>query len=1137
MLCAICCVVMAQSISAVEKPITIGIEAEDFQYTGNWISLEDRIDCSGSRYLFAGEKGADLPAATAVTIPKDGIYHLWVRARDFADNRPGTRTFTLSINGWRSDEIFGDSHKEGFNWEPGGAFTLKAGDVLISIHDLSKTFARMDALLLTTDANLKPDGKLGSRKLPRVKPQMIRHFGDAEADPLRQRPITVTSQKPAAVLENEFVRYKFMPAVAEGAETIIPAVEYRRGDKWVAADVNAADEVYAVLKSRVKKIRYSGTLPLWELSETQSVDISVDGRQLKTARTTTPPEIWRAGEFLRFMPITAQQEGGTVILEFAPLSAGQLRAEWRLLAGRQAANVKLRFTPAVSGSYSLGYHLFFRQPLADVEELQLPLAFQRKRFPEAAYMVLDPRAPTPLALAQVGKGAEAVCWGVVGDPSEIPFAWPDRRNPNMGLCIRDEAGNVQPSIYGPVPTMPDTEVAADEELSFAFNVLVQPGEWYAAYRTAADEVFEFRDYRKNVNVSLSDAVHNMIDLLMDDEFGGWWEEPKGWYQIESRNTVTHSTPATMLSVYKLTSDQDIYRRRVLPTLEYVLSRGGFHFTPAPHDSGRYNCGPMGGPLKNFGSVTYSALETLCAGNTPAFRRIAFPATEKISRTQGYSHAGIFNEWAVRYRITGNPDDLKEAMRLADEYLEQNVVTPPTKVVGHTPFWLISFVPDWEGLLMMYEMTGKKRYLDGAVIGARQLMVGLWTQPLFPDGETTIFPGGKYEGDPWNGNLLARGADKSRLGFPLHADSLKEHKAPAWQVACVGLGFEQPSTLGAGRNRLIYQAVWAPEFLRLARYTGDKAFETCARNAVVGRWANYPGYYVAGHMDMVNDPQYPYVGPDQSTIYYHHIVPHLSWCIDYLVSEAEVLSDGEIKFPWVRENGYAFFDGRVYGHAPGKIYGEKDCWLWLNRNAAQLSNCQINTLTAYNANKFYAILINQTKISQSAELTLSRDLPGAELQGVQSAALRNSAELKQIELHNGVVKLDFKPRELLVVELAGTKINVAAHHQAPAKIFGNIPSEVDVKLGEIHVKAAAIAVDYGAWDAFVWSSASPDQAEQMRLETYTDGKWVARNDNTYPFEFSTPMTSPDELLRFRVSILSKDGQLRQSGRLVLGISHE
>ncbi len=1132
MISAFCCLLLSQALFAAEKPVTLSIEAEDFQYKGNWITLVDRALCSGKEYLFAGKKGAALPAVTAVNITRAASYYLWVRARDF-DDHPGTRTFAVAINGQRSKELFGNSLKDGFNWEPGGSFELPAGKILLSIHDVSKSYGRVDSLLLTTDPNLKPKGKTGIQGVKRITPVEVQARGDvAIIDPLASRSIVAVEGNPVAILENEFVRYKFMPARCGGVDTIIPKVEYRLGEQWLTADVNAEDEIYAVVKNSVKSISYSGSFPLWAMPTSPSVDVQVGDVKITTALSMNPPEIWRAGEFLRFQPINAKLDGDVVVLDFAPQPAGRLTAQWRLAPGKRVAGVKLTFTPSDAGSYSLGYHIFFRQPLADVEELQMPLAFQRKRFLNKGYMVLDPRAPTPFALAQVGKAEKALCWSLIGDPSEIPFAWPDRRKPNMGLCISDGDGNVQPAIYGPVPTTEDSVAAAGEPLTFTFNVLVQPGEWYAAYRTVADEVFGLRDYRRNVNVSLSDAVYNMIDLIKDDHFGGWWEDPKGWYQIESRNTVSHSTPATMLSLYKLTDDSDLYRRRVLPTLEFVLSRSGFHFTPTPHDPGRYGSGSMGGPVKTFGSATYTALENLCGGNTPAFKRIALPAGKKVSRTSGYSHAGIFNEWAVRYRMTNNPDDLKEATRLADEYLEKNVILPSTKVVGYSSFWLISFVPDWEGLLMMYEITGEKRYLDGAVIGARQLMVGLWTQPLYPEGDTTIFPDGKYEGDPWNGNLLAHGSEKRRLGFPLQEGALKEHKAPAWVVSCVGLGFEQPSTLG-NRNRLIYQAVWAPEFLRLARYTGDKSFETCARNAVVGRWANYPGYYVSGHMDLVNDPRYPFVGPDQSVIYYHHMVPHLSWCIDYLVSEVEMLSDGGIKFPWMRENGYAFFDGRVYGHAPGEIFNEKDCWLWLNRKAAVVNNPQINTLAAYNKNKFFAILSNQEKIPQVAELTLSSELLGVDLKTVNSVTVRGVDGTKQVDLINGVVKLDFKARELLVVEVAGTKIDLASHRLAVKRIFGNVPSEVDVKVGKVKVKAAAIAVESGPWNAFIWSSASPDQAAKVIFETYVDGSWKTTEDSRYPFEFSLPMDSPDKLLQFKVRIEGKNGKTVSSGNLVLG----
>src|SRR5690606_25524608 len=155
---------------------------------------------------------------------------------------------------------------------------------------------------------------------------------------------------------------------------------------------------------------------------------------------------------------------------------------------------------------------------------------------------------------------------------------------------------------------------------------------------------------------------------------------------------------------------------------------------------------------------------------------------------------------------------------------------------------------------------------------------------------------------WKGDTLYR------LGKPRQKGDVTEKKVPNWLVSNVGLGFEQPSTYkGNGNGRFIMQMGWSAHFLRLAQYTGDETFETYARNAVIGRWVNYPGYYATGFTDLLLNPQSPYEGPDVTGIYYHHIAPHLAWTIDYLVSDAFLQSDGKITFPAERQYGYAYFD--------------------------------------------------------------------------------------------------------------------------------------------------------------------------------------------------------------------------------------
>ena len=1142
--CFVFSLMLTTPLLADDKPVTLGIEAEEFQFHGSWQVANHPRQCSGGGLLFAGGSGAELPAVTAINIPRAGKYHLWVRSHDFPEYQPQARKLTMSVNGKRSEMTFGDSGQAGWTWEPGGAFDLPKGKILLGVHDVAKYWGRIDAIILTTDEKFTPHGRLGNRNQRRIDPVVLEYTepehpgfaGPYAMNPLAEREAKLEGDKPAATLENEWVRYEFMPAVSGERQTIVPRVSVKRNGKWQAVDADPQAEIYMVTAAADATMRYTSGMPTWAQLSLSHIDVTLNDVTMTTAPSHHRPELWRAGDPYRFDPAAAERVGDKVRVTFAPQAVGELVAEWSLEKGRKAARVKLMFTPAQRGVYSLGYHLFFRKPLGAVEEIQLPMMWQRKRLPDKAYAMLDPRTPTPFALAQTGTGEGALSWAVVGDPSELPYAWPDGRKPHMGFCIRDEAGNVQPSIYGPVPGTDAAKREAGQAITFTLNVLVEPGDWYAGYRTAADEVFGLHDYRRNVNISLSDAALNMIDLVKDDEFGGWWRRAKGWYQIESHNTVTHAAPATLVSLYRLTGDVDLYRRRALPTMQYILSRDSVHFTPEPNDPGRYNTGPMNGPTTFYGSSTFSALAELTGGYTPAFAKIALPPDGKVKATHGYTHAAEFNEWAARYRMTGHADDLRQAMKLADEYLEKHVITPSTRPIGYQPFWLLSFVPDWEGLLMMYELTGESRYLDGAAHGARQLMTGIWTQPRFPQGDTTIFPGGKYDGDPWHNHLIARGPFYSRLGFPLRDDSLTEHKAPAWQVSAIGLGFEQPSTLGNNGNRLIYQAVWAPEFLRLARYTGDKAFETYARNATVGRWANYPGYYVAGHMDLVNSPSYPFVGPDQSVIYYHHIVPHLSWVIDYLVADAELLSDGRIVFPSLRENGYAYFDGKVFGHAPGRIFDAEDCWLWFTRGAAVVSNPQINTLTAHNTSKFFAILANQDRREQTTSIALSQQAIGFDPRKVKSVTVRSNDGVQQVELKQGVAQLTLGPRQLVVVEVDGAHIDIAAHHvpTQPAG-EGETPTQAAMKVDGIVVKAAAIATGpmIDAWNAYIWCTATEDQAKAVTFEVNTGSGWQSHTDKQYPFEFDVPVHDRGVTVKWRVSWTTPAGATVKTGEATLG----
>ena len=1110
--------VQAQEPSAA---VTIGVDAKLFQFTGDWVVTETG-GASGGSCLNSGPNGAKLPAATAIDIPGAGKYYLWVRAMDFPNDRPGTRTFSVSVGAKKSARIFGTSGKPGFTWEPGGAFDLPKGPVLLGIYGLS-SFARADAILLTTDPAFTPTQAVGTPGHPLVRPLQLNT--PDKADPLGPSPVTDIADTPVAKLENASLRIEYLPALREGRRTICIRLAVKTATGWMAIPSNPESEIYSVIAAGMDtQLGFSDFYPVWQssLRPRDMITLETGGGKIETAKAI-PQVIWNAGQLVRFLPRAASMDSGGVRLDFYPTAAGSYSAWWQLLPGEHTARVRLTFIPAVRGQYALGYHLFFRRPLSAIKEILLPPMWQRLRIPDQPRSLLDPFTPTPVALAETSEADLPVVWGVSGDPTMLPFQWPGSANPHFSLMIRENSGQVQPSIYGPVPGTNAARADAGTALQFSFRVFVRQGDWYAGYRTAADEVFRLKDYRSNWGLSLTAAALNMIDLVMDDSHGGWWDQAKAFYQIESKNGSSEVSPLTLLSLYRITGDTAIYRRRALPTMEFVLSRQSVHFSPMPMNTGGYDAGGMNGPVRQFGPGVYGGFWEMTQRRTSAFMIPALPAGDSIKPGPGGSHLQVFDEWLARYELTGDHDALVRACSLADTYLAQNIQVPPIREPGEWAFFFVSMVPDWEGLLRLYEATGKHQYLAGAVFGARQLMTGIWTQPLIPAGNTRVNAGGQFPGDRFNS---WRGGVHYRLGTPRKPDDTPGHDVPSWLVSNIGLGFEQPSTLGTGvSNRLIYQMAWAPDFLRLAQYTGDKTFETYARNAVIGRWANYPGYYATGFTDLPLNPRYPYDGPDVTDIYYHHIAPHLAWTIDYLVAEAALRSAGRIRFPSLRQAGYDYFDTRVYGHAPGAVYDSGDVWLWLRRGIVTVDNQELNYITAHNVNSFFLILMNESSTEEKASVRFSPDLLKYDPRVVKSVRqISNGIAGLPLSLQDGVASVTVPPRELVVLELDHTHIDMATQQPHSALREGPSPGSVKLSTGfGFDICAAAMQVTPGQWDAYIWCTASSQQVTRVRLRYQTDDGWHQLDDLEYPFEFSIPVKAGQSVFRFTVEGTTPEGK--------------
>lgn len=144
-----------QSFSTAHQ--TIVVEAENFRQTGGWVIDQQSIDQIGSSYLLAHGLGKPCQdAVTTIEFKKSGIYHVWVRTRNWAPCRIKSQSagrFMLLIDGHALDTIFGQDESE-WNWKYGGSFKIQNQETELKLHDLTGFDGRCDAIVFSTNKNL-----------------------------------------------------------------------------------------------------------------------------------------------------------------------------------------------------------------------------------------------------------------------------------------------------------------------------------------------------------------------------------------------------------------------------------------------------------------------------------------------------------------------------------------------------------------------------------------------------------------------------------------------------------------------------------------------------------------------------------------------------------------------------------------------------------------------------------------------------------------------------------------------------------------------------------------------------------------------------------------------------------------------
>jgi hypothetical protein len=756
---------------------------------------------------------------------------------------------------------------------------------------------------------------------------------------------------------------------AEGKPWIVRQASLKVGDAWLPIPVAAGQETLFVQQAASVTADLL-RVPTWNGSRVPS-EVSFNGQSVSTCGAATDP--YTAAPAKRFVPRAVLcSDAASVELVYRTADGQTLPVRWSLDPDDPfTLRVQARLTAPATAYYSLGFSALEETARDRVAFVQLPPLYQFQRLPTSPDMLCNTHTPHPLALAQIPwqTNGAPLCVVVLAEPEDLPFVWPDATNAVCGFSLLNSRAQVQPTFFSPVLGSPHSRLLAGATRTISWRLMTRPAEWKATLEACCDNIMKVTDYREPINASLTEAALNMMDLMMSDEFGGWNDELKGFYDIESATMGKQAAPLALASAAVLSRNETFWAARALPTCEFLLSRKRSDILQSGINSG-------GLPVRNqirvpgefYGTTGWEGLHRLTAGLNPWLVELALPGG-RIRTSNDYNSSWPWTDRLAAHRLAPDVMSLSEVTANADVWLAKQVYGRLTRPVDYQCFYNIHFYPYWWDVIDLYEATHDARYLAAAEEGAFHTIAGQWSHPRVPQGEVTIHPGGsQVTYHPlWHKNDAL-----FRLGFPRKPNDTPEHAVPAWQVSPVGLGLEQPSTYTAFRGAMnnIMQSTWAPHLLRVFRYTDREIYRTFARNSVIGRFANYPGYYLTCFTDRVHDPRYPYTGPDISSLYYHHIPVHFAFTVDYLLADADVRSGGQVAFPWVKQKNYAWFNSRVYTADPGNVYGDKQAVLWIERGVVT-TDVKTDWLAARSPERFWVMLMNQTRETKTITAKLDR----------------------------------------------------------------------------------------------------------------------------------------------------------------------
>jgi hypothetical protein len=1064
------------------------VEGEAFQFKGKWV-VEKSSECLATAMLrvYSDKRvGGHDDAITALSIREAGKYNVWVRSQDVAESsRP--RSFTLSVDNITLAPAGTHGHN-GFYWESVGVVELEKKDVLLCLADTGGYFGRCDAILFLPDLDLDPN-TLTNNEIAQLRRNPL--YLDSELSTLESPALDddrdlAGGYTVIATAANDNIRISFVK-LTDGS--IVCKNDYHDGVSWRRFGGSAEDNRIAIISNeKLNSVNYNQFYPAWNETSAARI-ISFGGNDYPVVLDGDYGNPYFSGNLTeaRAKSVTKTDEK-TIKVTYDCGGLGELTAYWNVPEAGSHISVRMLFKPTAGGSYSIALHSAKGLPESKVNSLLMPPMFNGNAAPATPQMLFSSMMTQCLAMIETsGTLNDATSFVAADLDHKFGNEWGSYDYSPVGFSLRNSRNELQPVAIAPAPGMKDSKVNAGKTLEVCFKCGIMNGDIRQTLDYIATDIFDLHDYRQPYRQSLTSTFYNIAALCADDNNSGWAPSLKAYWDIEANGIVSptgvQSSPLSLLAAAMMGDNEELYRRRALPSIEYMLSRPGYRTVAnSPRSLNPFD--------SQFPTSAYEGINGLTGGLNPWISELALPDNQ-IRYPNGYfSILQPFSQYLAAYRLTGDDSYLESAMTEAQTYIS-SLEAGMKSVSAPNSFYHSQMTSDWGPLLDLYRVTGNEAYLQAADKSATSTIAAIKTWPKVAQGSQVVHPGGSYDGVT---TIWWRGEEQYRLGFPRKEGDSPEHTVDASLVSSVGLSIEQPATYFqrvAGRTvRPIYMSSWAPRLLELSALAQQPILQTYARNAVIGRADNYPGYYATGYTDITASEDFPYSGPDVSSIYYHHIPAYMGMIQDYLVTEFITRANGNINLPSSRQEGFVWFSNNLYGRGEGEFFGNKG-YLWMPDGRVTADNSNVNILTARNDRSFFILLTADAGMEEKTTLVIPQSIC-KQLNSNSLTIYLSDGTLKETSFESDRISVDVPSDGVVMLAI---EANWDETPEIPSLTNGMTVIESGSEAGKIYIYR--IRSPFG-WDS-IFTVAECSEISGLEMQVECDGE-KSRSFN-WPYECS------------------------------------